>query len=274
MEKEFFDIGQVFDTTRLAWRNAMTEGGPFGIADALGADHTLTLLNSRIGGISTLQGAIAGIVDALAEKPEEIQRAALEQDFPFKDSAGFHVSTRDIGVAGSWIAGALASKRSGSDDPVDSVAADIAKEIFRSEVESHLQSMTNLLAAVTLVGAIASFPDDPPTNLKSVIQMDKIAEAAESGTVTAQTIQIIINEGATLNLGGIHGDNASVVQGNGNNVASGEHSSVQINNPSATTLSKTETTAPFWKNIKFYQWAAGFTVAVLTLYVGWLTLVR
>lgn len=274
MEKTFFDLGQVFETTRLAWRNAMADGGAFGIADALGADDTLTLLNSRIGAIPTLQGAIAGIVDALAEKPEEIQKSAVEQDFPFKDSMGFHMSTRDIGAAGSWIARALASKRSGSDDPVDIIADDIATEIYRSEEKSHLQRMTNLLAAVTLVGAIASFPDDPPRNLKSVTQMDKIAEAAQSGTVTAQTIQIIINEGATLNLGGIQGDNATVVQGNNNNIASGEDSSVQVNSPSFDTLSKKGTTAPFWKNIKFYKWVAGFTVAVLTLYVGWLGLFR
>lgn len=271
MEKISFDLGSVFETTRAVWLKAMTVGGDFSIADALGADETMSLLNSEIGSITPIQGAVVGIVDALTNKPEHVQREVLTQSLPFKDAAGLHVRTRDIAAASRWIANALKSKLAGERDPVSAIQDDMTEEILGEQDEHHLQHVSNLLAAVTLVGAIANFPDDPPTSNKSVVQMDKIADAANTGAISAQNIQIIINEGgSTMNVVGFHGDNNNFIQGNNNIAASGGHGSNQIAvaHPSAPT--NEQAAKPFWRQPKFYAWLSGFVVAALTLYFTWL----
>lgn len=272
MENRYFDLGDVFERTRAAWLKAMTVGGDFSIADALGADETVSLLQSKLGAMTTIQGAVAGIVDAVADKPVSVQRDALEQSLPFTDSAGLHVRTRDIAAASRWIAAALESKLSGAPDPISAIQDEMTREILGAQGEQHLLDMSCLLAAVTLIGAIANFPNDPPTSNKSVVEWDKIAAAASTGTISVQNIQYIINgTGSIVNVGGVHGQNNNVIQGNNNVVASGQNNSSYVGAAApASAQTKEQSTNSFWRNPKFYAWLSGFVLAALTLYFTWL----
>ncbi|ALQ30256.1 hypothetical protein AA310_11480 [Arthrobacter sp. YC-RL1] len=239
----------------------MVEGGDFSIADALGPEVTSLILNSTIAGQIPMQGAISGIISALADKSPEIQQGALEQDIPFETAAGLHIRTRDIAAASRWIAAALESKLTGNDDPISTIQADIAKELNDSGALGNAAGMSKYLAAVTLVGAAANFPDNPPTNIKAAEEMAAIADAAEiQGMVTPAMIQIVIEKGATFNLGGVHG--------NDNVVASGDNSTIEISNaPNKHLVKSSRNHKPvFWKNLRFYGWLIPVLIAALTLY--------
>lgn len=275
MEKLLSDMENIFDTTRVVWREAMEVGGDFSIADALGPDLTASLLNSPLGAIVPIQGALAGTVEALANRPKQIQANALNQNLPIRDSAGLHVRTRDIGAASRWIAAVLEAKLAGSTDPISSITTDMQNEMVQASGPDQLLNMSSLLAAVTLVGFIANFPEKPPANFKSVNEMLNIVDAATAGSVTPHTIQLIIhNEGGLVKFGGINGDHNNVIQGDNNIVAAGNR------NRNSTGLSGTFGSVQgspkkfFLKRPAFYAWLSGFVVAVVTAYLTWLGITR
>ncbi|HIY65155.1 MAG TPA: hypothetical protein H9830_02630 [Candidatus Agrococcus pullicola] len=262
MSKQYFDLGAVHERCHEAWFKAMTVGGDFSIADALGPDHTATLLNSSIAGHIPILGAISGVIDALANKSEAAQQRAIDQNIPFSSAGGLHIDLRNITAAGRWISTALQAKRRGDSDPMDSIDQDLVDEVSGTSSQGSALRMSMYLAAVTLVGAAASYPDTPPQNFKFAIELAAIADAAQQGVINASTIQVIINDPASLNIGAIHGDHNIVVSGDRNRVSQAQTKS--------TAGEEGSVRKRFWSNPGFYGWMMA-AIALATLAVTWLS---
>lgn len=261
MEKGYFNVGLVYEQCRDVWYQAMVAGGDFSIADALGPEATASLLNSPLAGHIPVQGAISGIINALAGRPTEIQQIALKQNVPFETAAGLHIRTRDISAASRWIAAALEAKLAGNADPISVIEDDLAKEIADSGALGDALGMSKYLAAVTLVGGSANFPDRPATSIRAAVEMAAIADAAEQeGQITPAQITVIVSEGATVTIGGVLGD--------GNIVASGAKSSIKVSSRHGKQAvgSSPNQDPVFWKNPRLYGWILMAVIAALTLY--------
>ena len=262
MNREYFDVGGVHQLCHDAWRDAMIVGGDFSIADALGPDATATLLNSPLAGHIPILAAISGIVDALADKPTKVQQRAIKQNIPFTSAGGLHIDVRNITAAGKWISTALQAKQNGDPNPLDSINKDVVNEVMETHSQGSALRMSKYLAAVTLIGAAASFPEIPPENFKFTIELAAIADAAQHTAINASTIQFIINNSNNVNIGAIHGDHNIVASGNSNEVRQTLTSSTNREGEGAR--------YGFWRNPGFYGWLMA-AIAAATLFFTWLS---